>query len=156
MLVHAQAHKQREEVHVPFVLCKEARYAYVLFHVTLVACHYIMQLVLLVFYTACEYRWREEAVVYLSCICGAGNPCQVIGLAVCVGVTLCTVIAVAVDVLHRCKERQLVLVASPTLVICHAAAVDDVLGLLGDVALVWLKVELVSAAAQLVGVYDGR
>ena len=43
------------------------------------------------------------------------------------------------------------LVASPTLVICHATAVDDVLGLLGDVALVWLKVELVSAAAQLVG-----
>ena len=104
MLVHSHSHKQCKEVYIPLVLCKEACYAHILFHVAVVACHYIVQPVLLELDAAGEYRGREEALVNLPGVCGTGNPCEVVGLAVCIGVALCAVVAVAVNVLCACKE----------------------------------------------------
>lgn len=42
-------------------------------------------------------------------------------------------------------------ILAPEEVVTQSAAVNDVLGLLGDVRLVGLKIELVAAAAELVG-----
>ena len=88
----------------------------------------------------------QIAHVHATC-----HPGQVLGLAVGIRVLLCTIIAVAVGVLHGAIKGEFVLVFFPEEVVADAAAVDDMACLLGDVSLVGLQVELIPPTAQLVG-----
>ena len=53
--------------------------------------------------------------------------------------------------LYGAVYRKLVLVVVPELVVANATAIDDMLGLLGNICLVRLQVKLITSTAELVG-----
>ena len=60
--------------------------------------------------------------------------------------------------LSRCIERQLMLVFLPEEVVCQTTAIDDVLGLLGDIRFKRFQIELVTSTMELVGsmIFDAQ
>ena len=151
MLVQAGADEHGQYVHLPLVLHEGAGNAYILLHIAVIARHDIVQGVVLILQSAREGGGGEKAVVHVAHVHAACHPRQVVRLAVGVHVLLCAVVAVAVGVLDRAVQGDFMLILAPEEVVTQSAAVNDVLGLLGDVRLVGLKVELVAAAAELVG-----
>ena len=138
MLVETHTGKQCEHVQIPLILRKGTCNAHILPHVAVVTSHYIVHTVLLELHSTRKGSRGEDAVVHAAGICRTGNPGKVIGLAVCIRVTLRAIVAVTVNMLHRGKERQLVLIGHPADIISDSTAVYDVLGLLGNVTLVRL------------------
>ena len=150
VFVQAQSGKERQLFHLPLILHECAGYAYLLFHVAVVSGHDVVQGVVLVFQSTRKGGRGKEAVVHVAHIHAARHCRQVVGRAVGVHVALRAVVAVAVGVLHGGIERHLVFVFSPEQVVAQSSAVDDVLGLLGDVGLVGLQVELVASPPEFV------
>ena len=151
MLVETHTRQQCEHAHIPLILHKGTCNAHILSHIAVIARHYIVQAILLELHSTRKGSRGEYAVVHAAGICCTGNPGKVIGLAVCIGVALRAIVAVAVNMLHRGKERELMLVGHPADIICDTTAVYHVLGLLGNITLMRLKIELVTATAQFVG-----
>ena len=97
----------------PFVLYKTSGYAYVLFHIPLVARHDVVQRIILVFQSGSERGRSKKYPVEVAHIHSSGYPRQVVRFTVSVRVVLCSVITVAVGMLHRAVERKLMLVFLP-------------------------------------------
>ena len=151
VLVQAGADQHGQYVHLPLILHEGAGNADILLHVTMIAGHDVVQGVVLIFQSAGEGGGGKEAVVHIAHIHAAGNPGQVFRLAVSIHVLLGTIVAVAVGVLYGGVSRNLMLVLLPEQIVAHASAIDDMLGLLGDVRLVRLQIEFVASATKFVG-----
>lgn len=109
-----------------------------------------MQGVVLIFQSAGEGSGSKEAVVHIAHVHAAGNPGQVFRLAVGIHVLLGTIVAVAVGVLDGGVSRNLMLVLFPEQIIAHASAIDDMLGLLGDVRLMRLQIKFITSTTKFV------
>ena len=151
MVVQSQTCQHGTLSYLPFRLCKCTCYSHLLPQVTPVADHYVVERVELIFQTCSQRGGCYEQLAQLSGICGSANIRQVLGLAVCVGVLLCSIIAVAVYMLYRRVYRQFMGILTPEQVVVHSTTVYDVPRLLRDVRQERLLVKLVSSAPELVG-----
>ena len=110
-----------------------------------------MHLVMLVF-KACSKRSRRKKHLFkVTYIHTTAHESEVIGLSKSIRILLCTIVAITINMLCRGKERELVLILLPEEVITEASAIDDMLGLLGNITLERLEVELVTPTAKFIG-----
>ena len=114
--------------------------------------HVVPEVVLIVFQSDGQVGRHEQAVVCLIYILCASDPCQVIGLAVCIRVHSCSIIAVSVDVLNGCKRIHSMFLILGEPVELEASCIDSVVGLLSDHSLMWRQVQVVSASSELLQV----
>ena len=114
--------------------------------------HVISEVVLIVFQSDSEVGRHEQAVVGLVYVLCASDPCQVIGLAVCIRVHSRSIVAVSVDVLNRRKRIHSMLLIFGEPVELKASCIDSVVSLLSDHSLVWRQVQVVAASSELLQV----
>src|SRR5574344_1471070 len=79
------------------------------------------------------------------------HPGKIICFTVSIEILLRTVITVAVNMLHRTVNRELLLVLVKELVVTQSAAINNMLSLLGNSGFVRLIVELITSATELIG-----
>ena len=151
MVVYTETSQQGEVAYLPFVLEEGTGNADFLLEVAVIAGHDIVHAVVAVLQTGSKGSRREEYLIEVTYVHTSTYEGQVVGLTVCIRVLLGTVVAVTVYVLGRGIERKLVLVFLPEHVVRQASAVDDVLGLFGDIGFERFEVELVTATTELVG-----
>ena len=151
MAVDAQSGKQCDTVDCPFSLSVGTGNFHVLFEVAVVACHDVVEGVVLVFESAGECGWSEKQTAEASCVGCTSHIGEVFGLSVCVGVLLGSVVAVAVYVLQRREERYLVSPFFPCNVVGKSSTVYYMACLFRYVGKMRLKVKLVASAAEFVG-----
>ena len=149
MLVESSSDEDAEFVVLPFILCKYAGGPGVLAHVPAVAGHHVVEHVLVEFRTDSKVCGHEEALVEAIVILCPGNPCEVGGLSVCIGIFACSVVTFPVDVLRGGEGTYLVPSVRGEIVEFESSCIDAVLYLLGDVGLVRGQIQAVASASLL-------
>ena len=106
---------------------------------------------MLIFQTGGKGSRREQYLFEITHIHTTAYESQILGFAIRIRVLLGTVITVTVHMLGRCIERKLMLVFLPEEVVSQTTAIDNVLGLFGNVGLERFKVELVATPTEFIG-----
>ena len=99
MFVQTEAGQQGEIFHLPFILCKSAGNLHVLFQITLITRHHIMQGIILIFDSSRKSSRRKETVVHIPHIHGSAYDSQVLRSSVSIRIHTGTIVTVAVRML---------------------------------------------------------
>ena len=132
VLIQTAADKQRPMLVFPLVLQVGADDVHLLLRSIIVADRFVVQIVVVVFHTQGQVGGKEPQPVERMDVLGAGRHGKVVRAAVGIGILLGTVVALAGDVLERSIDIHTVGVVGGREVEREAAAVDVVVGLLGD------------------------
>ena len=102
----------------PLCLGIQAADADVLAEVAAVACHDVVEGIVLILQAGRKRGGGEEQMAEAAYVCGTTHVCEVFCLAVCVRVLLRTIVAVAVHVLQRREQGQFLTPFLPSDVVC--------------------------------------
>ena len=101
VLIHTQTNEHRELSHTPFILNKSTGYAYILFHITVIPGHDIMQSIILIFKTTGKSGRSKKAIIHLPHIHATQYPGKIICFTIRIEILLSAIIAVTIRMLDR-------------------------------------------------------
>ena len=152
VLVQSTTNNEVELVAAPLVLYVETCGLYRLLDVAVEADRVVVKVVVCVLKSCRKLCRHKKALVDDVAILQARNEGQILGLAVCVGVLACAVIAVTRDGLRRGVNIEQMARVGREVVPAQAAAVDLVAYLLGNLGHMGRLVDVVATTTMLADV----